>query len=176
MSIPEKEFNALLVKYRPFVTSQVIRYGGGENTEDLAQDVMVHVCRFRRNFDPDKGGFVTWLWWQIRSCLQQRRLHARKRRDVNHSMEYHDDGTPLTEAVTFDDPLARIELRETLDAACSLQPREAHAVLQRAVGATFGEIGAEYDASSQYAQQLHTLGMKNLRRKMNRRPAMMGAI
>lgn len=170
MALSEKEFSSALAQFQPYIISQVIRLGGGDDADDLVQDVNLQVLRLRHGFDPDRGSFSTWLYWQIRSCLQQRRARQRKRRSINLSMEYREDGEPVTEATVVDNPLARIELRETVRAVYDLKPREAHAVLQRAVGASFAEIGREFDATPQYAQQLHALGVKNLRRRLNRLP------
>lgn len=168
--LSEKEFNAELLEFRPYIVSRVKRLGGGEDTEDYVQDVMEFVLRHRTSFDPAKGKFVSWLWWQVRSCMQQVRARQDRRRNVNISMECHDDGEPISEAVsTIGDPHAALELREVLAAVSTLKPREADLVLQRAEGVRWEDIGEEYGVSHQAVQQTHRTAVVKLRKKIRPR-------
>jgi RNA polymerase sigma factor (sigma-70 family) len=176
--VSEREFNALLVQYRPYIISQVMRNGGGgEDAEDHVQNAILQLCRVRRNFDPEKGAFPTWVWWQVRSYMQIARKRIQNRRAINHSMEYYEDGVPLSEAVALGNQQDHVELSATLDAIGELDPRQADVVLQMAVGATLNEVATKYEISRERVRQLRVGGLKKVCKKLNRTPSgvMMGA-
>lgn len=170
--LAEREFNALLLQYMPYIRLRVFR-SGIEDREDVVQDICMTACAKRANYDPSRGAFVNWLYWTIRSRLQELAIHKRKRASLNKQMEYfEEDGEPRFHAISLEgDPHMSLELRETLDAVSELKPREAYVVMQRAIGVGVDEIGATFNASGQYAQQLHALGMRKLRKKMGRKEA-----
>lgn len=169
--LPEKEFNALLVKFTPYVRSQIMRRCPVDLVEDAVQDVLLDACAKRANYDPARGAFVTWLYWLIRNRLQVRAAYAHKRRHISHTPELYEDGDPITPAIAIEgDPHAHLELSEALDAVRTLKPKQAEAIMQRAIGVTFDEIGKSFGASAQYAQQLHHAGMAKLRKRTGRKP------
>lgn len=178
MAVTEKEFNALLVQYQPYIVSLVRRQGGGEELEDNVQEVIAQACKARKGFDPERGAFPTWLWWQVRSCMQNRRAYKAKRRDLNHSVEFFEDGQMLNEPSVPGNQLDHVELKEMLDfIAMQLSPRQANVVLHRAVGSTLEEIAEAYGSSKQYIDELRRTGLAKLTKRLNRIPnAMMGAL
>lgn len=174
--LSEKEFNALLVQYRPYVISQVARHGFGWDTEEVVQDVMLQACQSRRNFEPARGTFVSWLYWQVRSCVQLRRQRHSKRRDISYSMEYHENGDPVTDVSVMGNQHDHLELRETVEAIYEMKPQQAHVILQRAVGVTLEELAGTMGLTRQRIEQVHASARKSLAKKMNRIPVMMGAL
>lgn len=169
--LSEREFNALLVQYTPYIVRQVSRRSPVDLIEDAVQDVLVDACAKRDQYDPARGAFVTWLYWLVRARMQVRATHAHKRRHLNYAVELHDDGDPLAQPVAIEgDPHARLELVEVLDAIRALKPKHAEVIMQRAIGATYEELSPIYGTSKQYIQQLHTTGMKVLCKRIGRKP------
>lgn len=168
--LPEREFNALLVKWTPYVRFQVRKRCPVDLIEDAVQDVLLDACAKRENYDPNRGTFVSWLYWLTRARMQARFTYAKKRRHISHSVELHEDGEALTVPLSTEgNPHEALELREALDAVCRLKPRQADVVMQRAIGATFHEISSGFNCSKQYVEQLHVLGLKSLRKKTGRK-------
>lgn len=161
--VPEREFNALLVKYTPYIKTQLAKRGV-EDREESFQEIALFLCEKRESFDPTRAGFATWAWWVIRDRVNVARKRKAKRRHINFSMEYFPDGEPRYEALSNEgDPHACLELKETLEAITSLPPRSADAVMQRACGVTLGELGRDHGISKQRVQQLRETGLKKLR-------------
>jgi RNA polymerase sigma factor (sigma-70 family) len=162
------EFNALLVKYMPFIRGQVYRRGF-DDREDVVQSVVLEACRRRENFDPSKGAFLTWLRWVIRSQLTVRANSARRRQHINLPLEHDEDGQPFLEAVATDcDAHISLELSEVMDGVAKLRTLESHIVTQIAVGTSLDELADEHDCSKQYIHQTLKKGRERLRWHLRR--------
>lgn len=169
--LPEKEFNALLVQWTPYIRDRVNRHSPRDLADDAVQDVLTVACSRREKYDPAKGAFVTWLFWVIRSVLSDRAAYAFKRVHLDNPVETFDDGEPVVPMIaTYGDPHAHCELTEALGIVNRLlKPRHATVVLQRAIGATFDEIGAELGTTGKYAEQVHKESVQLLRKRTGRK-------
>lgn len=169
--LPEREFNELLVQFTPYVRFQVRRRSRGEANEDAVQDVLLDAVAKRENYDPARGSFVSWLYYLVWARMQANRLHERKRRHLQHDLDAtYDKGEPVLQPIAIEgDPHARLELVEVLDAVKTLKPKQAEIVMQRATGATFGEISTSFGVSKQYIEQLHVKGLTTLRKRTGRK-------
>lgn len=101
-------FVALFQAYAPRIKGYLIRLGGGDIAEEMAQEAMLKVWRKARLFDPAKASAGTWIFTIARNLYIDRRRRERR--------------------PEFDpsDPLLSAENPETADGALGTQQSEDH--------------------------------------------------
>jgi RNA polymerase sigma factor (sigma-70 family) len=101
-------FVALFQAYAPRIKGYLIRLGGGDIAEEMAQEAMLKVWRKAQLFDPAKASAGTWIFTIARNLYIDRRRRERR--------------------PEFDpsDPLLSADNPETADGALGMQQSEEH--------------------------------------------------
>lgn len=138
------EFDAMLMQYRPGLSSLAYRLGfRGEEREDLVTDTIIHCLK---NWQ-DYRGAAPWeylRWQMLNICKSYRRERERRQR-----MFVTRNDTPLTGTPATQEHVADLGL-----IARRLNGRGGVILARVSVGETFTEVGKSMGISRQRAQQL----------------------
>ena len=140
-------FDALIVKYQPFIRSKAARLGHGE---DLAHDVIERALERWHLFRLD-GNIVGWLGYLMRNILEERR---RRQRTADRNPFFHQ--APAVE------PTQGHHV-EIIGAIAALPRSEARAVGLLAIGLTGPEVGKVLGVSRQRVWEIANSARQKLR-------------
>lgn len=78
----QDSLKTLIDKYTPSIYNFSARFVGGDNAEDITQDVFLKVWKNLRNFNIEKASFKTWIFTISRNTITD---YLRKKKMINFS-------------------------------------------------------------------------------------------
>lgn len=150
-------FDALLLKYEPFMRVKCGRIAGALDPDEVYQEAAILCLRKWRLYDPtrDDANFVAWLGFICREAAAQIRRKSKKGESVEFNEKYtdarHADQWTLADA-------------NRLLAFCNPEQREA--IDMAAAGYSYEEIGAVVGVTKQGVQLRILAGREIIKSKM----------
>ncbi|NJO31911.1 MAG: sigma-70 family RNA polymerase sigma factor [Rhodospirillales bacterium] len=120
-----RAFVDLYEHYAPRLKSYLVRLGGGDLAEEMAQEVMLTIWRKAQLFDPTKASASTWIFTIARNCFIDR-----WRREMRPEFDPADPFLVVEKWPSADDELAARQSENQVRTALTSLPSEQAKVIE----------------------------------------------